>query len=127
MDNVISNYRIAIYTLPLHNNYGGVLQAFALQKYLNRQGFKVTLLDKGELSKPFFALKLRIKYLLSLLPIGNALKRKYRMSYFSYINFTEFIKTHFGIIKHVSCLNNKDVQSFDTIIGGRDQVWRKEY
>ena len=127
MENVIPNNRIAIYTLPLHNNYGGVLQAFALQKYLNRQGFKTTILDKGELSKPLFALRLRIKYLLSLLPISNAIKRKYRNSYFSHINFVEFIKTHFGLIKHVSCINNDNVQSYDTIIVGSDQVWRKEY
>lgn len=32
--------RIGILTLPLHNNYGGILQAYALQTVLERMGHK---------------------------------------------------------------------------------------
>lgn len=32
--------RIGILTLPLHTNYGGILQAYALQTVLERMGYK---------------------------------------------------------------------------------------
>ena len=38
--------RIVIRTLPLHNNYGGVLQNFALQKALQRLHHTVETLDR---------------------------------------------------------------------------------
>ena len=37
--------RIGVLTLPLHNNFGGILQAYALQKVLKKQGHKSTLID----------------------------------------------------------------------------------
>ena len=38
--------RIGILTLPLHTNYGGILQAYALQTTLERMGHKVFLIEK---------------------------------------------------------------------------------
>ena len=42
--------RIAIITLPLHTNYGGLLQAYALQTVLERMGHQATVVDKKEFS-----------------------------------------------------------------------------
>lgn len=42
--------RIAIITLPLHINYGGILQAYALQTVLERMGHTVEILQKKDLS-----------------------------------------------------------------------------
>ena len=38
--------RIGIYTLPLNYNYGGLLQAYALQTVLERMGNDVTVIDR---------------------------------------------------------------------------------
>ena len=38
--------RIGILTLPLHTNYGGILQAYALQTVLKRMGHDATLIDR---------------------------------------------------------------------------------
>ena len=38
--------RIAIVTLPLHTNYGGLLQAYALKHCLEGMGHEVTVLDR---------------------------------------------------------------------------------
>ena len=38
--------RIAIVTLPLHVNYGGLLQAYALKHCLESMGHEVTVLDR---------------------------------------------------------------------------------
>ena len=37
---------ITILTLPLHTNFGGVLQAYSLQTILERMGHEVIVLDK---------------------------------------------------------------------------------
>ena len=47
--------KIGILTLRLHNNYGGILQAYALQKVLQQMGHDATLIDKSRFIKlPFF-------------------------------------------------------------------------
>ena len=38
--------KIGILTLTLHTNYGGILQAYALQTVLEMIGHEVTILDK---------------------------------------------------------------------------------
>lgn len=40
--------RIGILTLPLHTNYGGILQAYALQTVLERMGHEACLIEKSE-------------------------------------------------------------------------------
>lgn len=38
--------KIGILTLPLHTNYGGILQAFALQTVFERMGHAVKVLSR---------------------------------------------------------------------------------
>lgn len=40
--------KIGILTLPLHDNYGGILQAIALYRYLHNQGHDVILIYKDK-------------------------------------------------------------------------------
>ena len=52
--------KIGLLTLPLHTNIGGILQAYALQNVLERQGHSVVMLvEKLPLIK---IIKQRIKY-----------------------------------------------------------------
>ena len=37
--------KIAIFTLPLVNNYGGILQAYALQRALESYGFEAPVVN----------------------------------------------------------------------------------
>ena len=38
--------KIAILTQPLHNNYGGILQCYALQTVLEGMGHQVTVINR---------------------------------------------------------------------------------
>mgnify|MGYP003479226367 FL=1 len=48
--------KIGILTLPLHTNYGGILQAYALQTVLERMGHEVVVFDK-----PYLISRLSLK------------------------------------------------------------------
>lgn len=46
--------RIAILTLPLHVNYGGILQCYALQTILQRMGHDVKVLTKLQYGRSYY-------------------------------------------------------------------------
>lgn len=52
--------RIGILTLPLHTNYGGILQAYALQTVLERMGHELHVIEikKQPLSIPVIRMPL---------------------------------------------------------------------
>ena len=53
--------KIGILTLPLHTNYGGILQAYALQTVLERMGHEVVVLNKERhLKTNYFRLVFRV-------------------------------------------------------------------
>lgn len=118
--------KIGILTLPLVDNYGGILQAVALYKYLKNNGYEVVLINKvlhislwKKIAKYFLSLVFPEKY-----NTVNQSKRK--EIHKSFIN---------NEIKNISeiLISTKNLRSyaikekFDTIIVGSDQVWRKSY
>lgn len=56
--------RIGILTLPLHANYGGILQAYALQTILERMGHKVQVIHIPFV-RPKATLEVKIKRLIN--------------------------------------------------------------
>lgn len=125
--------RIAILTLPLHTNYGGILQAFALQTVLQRMGHKVEIVQKNpkDFSKKnlikdtFLCYKRLIKKLLmdwkTPLRANNEEKIKALRK-----NTDLFIKKHIKLrlIDSLSIIGPKD---YDAIVVGSDQIWRRIY
>ncbi len=127
--------KIAILTQPLHNNYGGSLQAFALQHYLKSQNHNVLTVDFSLNSKPrFFGIKSIIgkcirKYILrrplkSVFPITeeqkNAIGQHTNRFNAEHIRKTQKISSiaEFSYIKQYN---------FDAYLVGSDQVWRPVY
>ncbi|WP_323931226.1 polysaccharide pyruvyl transferase family protein [Aeromonas caviae] len=127
--------KIAILTQPLHNNYGGLLQAFALQHYLKAQGHDVLTVDFSSDPTPrFFGIKTVVgnilrKYVLrrqikSILPITAEQKRVIgqHTNCFTaeHIRTTQMIHSveEFAYIKQYQ---------FDAYVVGSDQVWRPAY
>jgi len=127
--------KIAILTQPLHNNYGGLLQAFALQHYLKNQGHDVLTVDFSKENKPrYFGIKTIIgniirKYVLrrpikSIFPVTDEQKRVIgqHTNRFTAEHICTTQKIHsvaeFSYIKQYG---------FDAYVVGSDQVWRPEY
>ena len=121
--------KIGILTLPLHSNYGGILQAYALQSILERMGHEVIVVDKDNsrqedfLHQVYSILRyIRYGFNHSFIPNKSFNKRKaLRES-----NTRHFINEYIHLYPV-----NKMVKDFprdvDAIVVGSDQIWRKKY
>lgn len=124
--------KIGILTLPLHANYGGILQAYALQTVLERMGHDVTLVD-------------RTLYW-GAGPVRRTLVYANRVLKMAMGKNVEFFKerkadelrriprqyTELFICRHIhrrSVVRYSQVRrnDYDAIVVGSDQVWRPEY
>lgn len=118
--------RIAILTLPLHHNFGGILQCYALQTVLERMGHNVSLITCSNSKK--FQLQLLIKRWIK----HYLLKRE--SEFYGGKTETEIIGQytlpfirqyiHRLNVNDFSCLQEYD---FDAIVVGSDQIWRPDY
>lgn len=127
--------RIAIVTLPLHTNYGGILQAYALKTYLESMGHQATVLDR-KVKMPLPALWkapfVYAKRALQRMTKGTAGPEVFREIRFRRefpavsANTQRFVDELIAprIIKRF-----KDVREgeYDAFIVGSDQVWRPRY
>lgn len=115
--------KIAIQTLFLHDNYGGILQAFALQNYLENLGFDVIHLNRH--NKPDTLLKVK----LFLHKIRYA--AFYKMSNLNKNTFKGFISKNIKLSPDLNSFSEWQKyiteQNFAAVIVGSDQVWRFEY
>lgn len=114
--------KIGLLTLPFNNNYGGLLQCYALQTFLKKQGHEVYIIKHNFSNRRNF--KRNIKHLLKEI-LGKNLKYKRQvapMKQFedNYLQKTSLInsKQEFNILKNYN---------FDALIVGSDQVWRFQY
>lgn len=127
--------RIAILTLPLHANYGGILQAYALQTVLERMGHKVCVLQKeyipGTDIMPWkypFVLAKRLAYKIlkdKRLPLFLEQKCREENSIVCQ-NTNHFIEKYIHAYE-IDRLQEVPKDAFDCIVVGSDQVWRPEY
>lgn len=125
--------KIGILTLPLHTNYGGILQAYALQTVLERMGY-----DSLVIQRLYRKRIVGWKYPLQIIKrcIVRFVFGK-RIELFSEIKWNRnqqiierntqgFINNHIRTyqIKEISSIKEND---FDVIVVGSDQIWRPKY
>ena len=126
--------KIGVLTLPLHNNFGGILQAYALQQVLISLGHNAVLIDKSKYASlgswykkyPIYLKRTIHKYLLRKDIIVRADVEQNRIPRTIAKNTDRFID------KHIKRILTKDFtniakRDFDAIIVGSDQIWRPKY
>lgn len=125
--------RIGILTLPLHTNYGGILQAYALQTILERMGHEVFIIEKKQLplSLPLY----KIPYSYGKRIAKNILGHKFPIFYEQKCNrerpiiqqhTDRFIRKYIHLKQYEKFSDIKESE-YDAIIVGSDQVWRPKY
>lgn len=127
--------KIGILTQPLLNNYGGILQAFALQKTLAKLGHTSIVINrqfpnKGKYKKILSIIFRLIKYIFvskkTIIRVWTSKKEENIINQ----HFISFISNHINTSKPIK--SNKELksitkQNFDAYIVGSDQVWRPKY
>lgn len=126
--------KIAIITNPLHTNYGGILQAYAMQTVLERMGYKATIINRPQQKPiPYFKLpfyiakRLILKYVLHK-PTVRIFEEFYRRKIHPIIcqHTQRFIHNyiHNRILHSPSQIKEGE---YDALVVGSDQIWRPRY
>ena len=135
--------KIGILTQPLHTNYGGILQAYAVQKLLRERGHDVVTLDTSvkrvALKMSFLQQLYRFmvstsKFLLGRIshdgiewPYNTQLKNV-NLIHITMRNFYEQIISLSPVIQNDDEMHSYVMeQHFDAFVVGSDQVWRPRY
>lgn len=122
--------KIAIITLPLRHNYGGILQNYALQRVLCQMGHDVTTLEitktEGLDIKAKIVLFIRNVFYKCVdkkgrfLHIWSGLTTEQKLS----ANTWKFIANHINVRRINGYPNETE---YDAYVVGSDQVWRPKY
>lgn len=118
---------IAILTLGLKHNYGGILQAAALYNFLEKEGYNPILLRKYPIQKGWKPIVIKA---LERLPFQNL--KGFRNSYTKYKNnitfFNKYMPNQTQVMTYrfeiEDFLNKNEIHA---IVVGSDQVWRYTY
>lgn len=125
--------RIAILTLPLHFNYGGILQAYALQTVLQRMGHEALLIEKQRmplrlpLYKAPFSYGKRILKNLAGQNVPIFLEQKINREDKAVTQYTSQFIAKYIKRRIVNDFNEINENDFDAFIVGSDQIWRPRY
>lgn len=125
--------KIGILTLPLHTNYGGILQAYALQTVLERMGHEACLIE--EKRKPLRLPLWKMPLVYGKRIAKNIMGHPFPVFYEQKINNERNIiqqQTDKFINKYIKRKIFEDFSDiketdFDAIVVGSDQVWRPKY
>lgn len=125
--------KIAIMTQPLGKNYGGIMQAWALQQVLKRMGHEVVTIDRQP-DQPNLAYKAaRLAYRAGMKAIG---KRKAPINFEKHLptilqHTQRFIDQHLTMSEPLystqQLRDHFDRENYDAVIVGSDQTWRPQY
>lgn len=122
--------RIGILTCPLGRNYGGILQAYALQTILERMGHEVQVIGKNNIKAlpPFYTYIGRFfrKFVLKRNVHIFSEKDNNDYTYTIYGAMQRFIDQYMHIY-YIQTFDDISSESFDAIIVGSDQIWRRLY
>ena len=121
--------RIGILTLPLHTNYGGILQAYALQTVLERMGHEIVVIDTPNVKpmpSPFTLGKRLVKRLLGY-RVGVFSEWKHNRVYPIISQHTQPFVDKYIHRKELNSPEELQEGDFDAIVVGSDQIWRPKY
>ena len=126
--------KVGIITFSSAHNYGAVLQAYATQTYLQKNGIEAKVINYRPASIEdvynIYEVKKGKGIVKKLRKIKRKidLKGKLRWRVVKYNNFENFIKNSLNTTKPYSKLGSlqKDLLGYDAFIAGSDQIWNTD-
>lgn len=128
--------RVLIRTLPLENgNYGGILQAYALQQALNTLGYDaVTDATRSDRIQGWLGTtkrSLRHAGVRWEIPrVASPARQRVTITELVKVHQDEFVATHINttrLYRGRGRVRTRLLEDFDAFVVGSDQVWRKAY
>lgn len=125
--------KIAILTQPIGHNYGGILQAWALQQILKNDGHEVITIDRQfkKETKTFFIFKFTYRFLMKIFGKRKAPIFIEKMMPLIIQNTKKFITENLTmsvpLYATTELKNYFDMSNYDIVIVGSDQTWRPKY
>lgn len=123
--------KIAILTQPLGHNYGGLLQAFALQHLLKQLGHECETIDRRKHRPLKRRLKTRVREYLDFVRGKQRLWPSNQLPLTVYKHLNKFRDQHLRmsptITNSAQLTEYVQTQNFNAIVVGSDQVWRPRY
>lgn len=122
------NRKVGLLTMPILDNYGGIIQIAALYHIIESNGYQPVLIDKRYNQsdiKTFIKNVLANNPFYKLYDYNNTVRRRIRLS-----KISDFISDYF-VNASKPLYNERSLKAFvrdiDTVIVGSDQVWRYKY
>ncbi len=125
--------KIAILTQPLKSNYGGMLQAFALQKVIKRCGHEVVTIDRRNNQRSLFRTFLSLSKRLLFRAFSKKIIKNFSAEQYQTIfrNTSEFIHQNIVLSEVIDTddkiKNHFNEHRYDAVVVGSDQTWRPCY
>lgn len=125
--------KIAVMTQPLGSNYGGIMQAFALQKVLRDYGHEVITIDRRNDKGSFILQAGRVlrSFFYRILSQKNAQHLSAKERCYVFHGMKKFIQNNISLSAPIHSTEAlKDYFSranFELVVIGSDQVWRPKY
>ncbi|MBR5297071.1 MAG: polysaccharide pyruvyl transferase family protein [Parabacteroides sp.] len=132
--------KIAILTLRLHTNYGGILQAYALMQVLKKLGHEPWLIYNQPFKYRYWFSELSLyisnafkKYILGHRTLEIFREKRIRKEYETiYVNTLQFVERYMLPRTEIICTSEEWRQlqkkyQFEAYVVGSDQVWRPAY
>lgn len=125
--------KIAIMTQPLGNNYGGIIQAWALQQVLKKMGHEPVTIDRQHEQRSAVYKAARLAYRAAMKAVGQ---RKTPINFERHLptllqHTQGFIDQHLAMSEPLSNTEalraHFDRSQYDAVIVGSDQTWRPRY
>lgn len=123
--------KIGILTLPLHTNYGGILQAWALQTVLERMGHEVKVLSRDK--------KYKLSLLVWLVKVPSRIIKRIFWKKVDILGEVHYNKIQDQIRVNIEPTINEYIHrdkrylekinenDYDCFVVGSDQIWRPKY
>lgn len=119
--------RVGLLTLPLHTNYGGIIQIAALYQFLAQNGKQPLFLRRKPIASPLRVLVSKLLFHIPWQNIAGAREReRLRAVHYPFIdqfmpNATKTIRTSEDLVRVVKN------DGLEAVVVGSDQVWRPDY
>lgn len=127
-----NNLKIGILTQPLYDNYGGLLQAYALKEVLKSLGHDVVIVNrqtpvrkKWRLVGSFVKFELKGRKPINRQPLTKA--QKSIISEKTLFFIAKHIPEQSELITSTKAMKLLNKEDFDAFVVGSDQCWRPQY